>query len=87
MLFMRLQKYRLVTQEFFSSREQADIFVIGMGFQEFVPCEAIANESGLVCCYDMWCLMVDRIVSSEDGVMDHTHVTRTRREEVMLIKC
>jgi len=57
-----------------------------MGLQELVPCQTVSDKVDLVGFRDMLGLVVDRIVSPEDGVVDHTHVARTAREHVMLTR-
>jgi hypothetical protein len=55
-----------------------------MRLQEFMPRQTITDKASLIGFRDIWCLVIDRIVASEDGVVHHTHMTRTIREHIML---
>jgi hypothetical protein len=76
----------LILQKLLSFGEKTDFFILGMRSQEFMPSQTISNEVGPVGFCDMWCLMIDRIVSPENRIMHHTHVARAAREHVVLAR-
>jgi hypothetical protein len=86
MLLMRLLPNRLILQELLSPWEETGFFIFGMRLCEFMPRQTIPDEVGLVGCRDVWCLVIYRIVPSEDGVVHQTHVARTTREHVVLTR-
>lgn len=49
-----------------------------------MPRQAVSYEVGLVCIRDMWCLIIDGIISPDDRIMNHGHVAGTRCEKVIL---
>lgn len=57
-----------------------------MRLYEFLPRQTIPDKISLVGFRDVWCLVIDRIVPPEDGVVHHSHVARTTREQVMLTR-
>ena len=86
MLLMGLLPNRLILQELLNPWEETGFFIFGMRLYEFMPRQTIPDEGGLVGFRDVWCLVIDRIVPPEDGVVHHTHVARTGREHVMLTR-
>jgi hypothetical protein len=86
MLLMRLLPNRLILQELLNHWEETGFFIFGMRLYEFMPRQTIPDEGGLVGFRDVWCLVIDRIVPPEDGVVHHTHVARTTREHVVLTR-
>ena len=84
MLPMRFLPNRLILQKLLDPWEETGFFIFGMRLYEFMPRQTIPDEVGLVGFGDVWCLMIDRIVPPEDGVVHYTHVARTGREHVML---
>ena len=86
MLLMRLLPNRLILQELLNPWEETGFFIFGMRLYEFMPRQTIPDEGGLVGFHDVWCLVIDRIVPGEDGVVHHTHVARTTREHVVLTR-
>lgn len=49
-----------------------------------MPCQTISDEICFICSRDVWCLVVDGVVASEDGVVDHAHVACSTCEEIVL---
>jgi len=84
MLLMRLLPNRLILQELLCPWEETGFFIFGMRLCEFMPRQTIPDEVGLVGFRDVWCLVIDRIVTPGRWVMDHTHVARTTCEHVVL---
>src|SRR5271154_6250673 len=86
MLLMRLLPNRLILQELLNPWEETGFFIFGMRLYEFMPRQTIPDEGGLVGFRDVWCLVIDRIVPPEDGVVHHTHLAGTTREHVVLTR-
>ena len=86
MLLMRLLPNRLILQKLLSLWKETSFFIFGMCLQEFMPRQTIPDEVGLFAFCNVWCLMVDRIVPPEDGIVDHTHVASTTRKHVVLAR-
>jgi hypothetical protein len=86
MLPMRLLPNRLILQELFNLWEETSFFIFGMRLCEFIPRQTIPDEVSLVGFRDVWCLVIDRIIPPEDGVVHHTHVACTAREHVVLTR-
>jgi hypothetical protein len=49
-----------------------------------MPRQAVSYKVRLVCIRDVWCLVVDGIVSPDDRIMNHSHVTGTGCKQVIL---
>jgi hypothetical protein len=86
MLLMRLLPNRLVLQELLNHWEETGFFIFGMRLYKFMPRQTIPDEGGFVGFHDVWCLVIDRIIPPEDGVVHHTHVARTTRKHVVLTR-
>jgi hypothetical protein len=86
MLLMRLLPNRLILQELLSPWEETGFFIFGMRLCKFMPRQTIPDEVGLVGFRDVRCLVINRIVPPEDGVVHHTHVAGTTCEHVVLTR-
>lgn len=84
MFLVRLRKDGAVLQELLGPGEEASIFIICMGLQEFVPSQTVPDKSGFVSFRNVLCLVKDGIIPAKEGVVYHTHMARTACEHVAL---
>lgn len=74
----------LVIEKLLDLGEQGLLLVIVVRLDELKPSQGVADEVGLVRVLDMWCLQVDAVVTSKDGVVQKRHMRCTCTEEVRL---
>lgn len=84
MLLVRLVKDGLVVEELLDLGEQGLLLVIVVRLDELKPGQGVADEVGLVRVLHVWCLQVDAVVSSKDGIVQQGHMCRTCTKEVGL---
>lgn len=83
-LLVRLVKDGLVVEELLDLGEQGLLLVIVVRLDELKPGQGVADEVGLVRVLHVWCLQVDAVVSSKDGIVQQGHMCRTCTKEVGL---
>lgn len=84
MFLVRLREDGVILQELLGPGEEASVFIICMGLQEFMPSQAVPDKSGFVSFRDVLCLVKNGIIPAKEGVVYHTHMARTAREHVAL---
>lgn len=84
MLLVRLLEDGLVLEKLLDLGEQGLLLVIVVRLDELKPSQRVADEVGLVRILDVWCLQVDAVVTSEDGIVQQRHMRCASTEEVCL---
>jgi hypothetical protein len=86
MFSMSLLPNVLRAQSFFDLGKQLRLFIVMMALDEAIPRHRIPNKRRLICIFDMGSLEVDRVVSSQNGVVYVRHVRRANGEDVVLTR-
>lgn len=83
-LLVCLFKDGLVFEKLLDLGEQGILLVIVVRLDELKPSQGVADEVRLVRILDMWCLQVNAVVPSKDGVVQKRHMRCTCTKEVRL---
>jgi len=66
--------YALLVKDMLDLGEEFCFLVVVMAFHKPVPGEAVANKVRVVLGKNVWCLKIDRVEATKDGIVQQGHV-------------